>query len=186
MKLIALLRAVNVGGRVVKMDQLRDIITAEGFTSVETFIASGNVIVDGRASQAVRVEAAIERALRRELGYEVATFVRTDAELAAIAAHQPFPQEAVARAATFCVAFLKEEIPAARKRQLLALRSDVHDFHAGHREVFWLSTLKQSDPAFAKVQLERVLGSTSTVRGVNTVRRLAARYPPRPGKEAGA
>jgi uncharacterized protein (DUF1697 family) len=178
MKLIALLRAINVGGRVVKMEQLRSVIAAEGFKAVETFIASGNVIFDGRAAEAARSELAIERALVRDLGYEVATFVRTDEEVAAVAAHEPFSPEAVSSAATFCVAFLKHRPAKEQVRQLMALRSDVHEFHVRDREVFWLSRLKQSDPAFAKVQLERVLGDIATIRGVSTVRKLAAKYPP--------
>ncbi len=46
---IAFLRAVNVGGRIVKMDALRGHFEAAGFTSAETFIASGNVIFDTKA-----------------------------------------------------------------------------------------------------------------------------------------
>jgi len=43
---VALLRAINVGGHVVKMDVLRKHFTKLGFTNVETFIASGNVLFD--------------------------------------------------------------------------------------------------------------------------------------------
>ncbi len=177
MKYIALLRAINVGGRVVKMDRLRSIVAAEGFDDVETFIASGNVIFESGASEA-EVERALELAFLRDLGYDVRTFVRTDAEVAAIASQEPFSPDAVTGAATFCVAFLKRPPTPEQLRQLMALRSEVHDFHVSNREVFWLSKLKQSDPAFAKVQLERVLGGTATIRGVSTVRRLAAKYPP--------
>ena len=46
MKGIAFLRAINVGGRNVKMESLRALFEDEGFTGVETFIASGNVIFD--------------------------------------------------------------------------------------------------------------------------------------------
>lgn len=178
MKLIALLRAVNIGGRIVKMDRLRSVVAAEGFAAVETFIASGNVIFEGRAAQAAKAERAIERALAREFGYEVATFVRTADEVAAVAAHEPFSPEAMASAATLCVAFLKAAPAAEQVRQLMSLQSDVHAFHVRDREVFWMSRLKQSDPAFAKVQLERVLGTAATVRGISTVRKLAAKYPP--------
>ncbi len=45
-KYVALLRAINVGGHTVKMDHLRRLFEALGFTNVETFIASGNVIFD--------------------------------------------------------------------------------------------------------------------------------------------
>lgn len=182
MKYIALLRAINVGGRVVKMDRLRSIVAAAGAGNVETFIASGNVIFESDASQAA-IETTLERAFLRDLGYEVRTFVRTDAELAAIARHEPFSPGAVTAAATFVVAFLKRSPTPEQVRQLQALRSDVHDFHVRNREVFWLSTLKQSDPAFARIQLERVLGGIATIRGVSTVRKLAAKYPP-PSKNA--
>ena len=46
---VAFLRAVNVGGRIVKMDELRRPFAAAGFADVETFIASGNVIFDTTA-----------------------------------------------------------------------------------------------------------------------------------------
>ena len=41
---IAFLRAINVSGRRVKMDHVRKLFEALGFSNVETFIASGNVI----------------------------------------------------------------------------------------------------------------------------------------------
>ena len=44
---VALLRGINVGGRNVKMDRLREIFESLGFSNVETFIASGNVIFVG-------------------------------------------------------------------------------------------------------------------------------------------
>jgi len=183
MKLIVLLRAINVGGRVVKMEQLRSILVKEGFSGVETFIASGNVIVDGRASQATKAELAIERVLLRELGYTVSTFVRTDADIAAVAVHEPFPSASVANAATFCVGFLKAPLAAAAVERVMALRNGIDDFAVHGREVYWLSTAKQNESPFNKVPFERLIGGSVTFRGVNTVRKLAAKYPPAvPGK----
>ena len=46
MKYAAFLRAINVGGRVVKMDRLRTLFEAAGLRGVETFIASGNVVFE--------------------------------------------------------------------------------------------------------------------------------------------
>ncbi len=52
MRYIALLRAVNVGGRTVKMDRLRVLFEEMKLRNVETFIASGNVIFETTASAA--------------------------------------------------------------------------------------------------------------------------------------
>jgi uncharacterized protein (DUF1697 family) len=43
-KYVAFLRAINVGGHTVKMDHLRRLFEALGFTNVETFIASSDVV----------------------------------------------------------------------------------------------------------------------------------------------
>src|SRR5689334_21360480 len=79
---IAFLRAINVGGRVCKMEALRRVFAAvPGVTGVETFIASGNVLFSSRASAAA-LEGKLEKALHTALGYEVDTFLRTGPELA--------------------------------------------------------------------------------------------------------
>ncbi len=89
-RFVAFLRAVNVGGRVVKMGELRTLFESLGLRSVETFIASGNVIFESNGRSVPSLERRIEDHLRKALGYEVKTFVRTDAEVAAIAKYKPF------------------------------------------------------------------------------------------------
>jgi uncharacterized protein (DUF1697 family) len=65
----AFLRAINVGGgHVVKMDRLRQLFESLGFSNVETFIASGNVIFESSSRNAKNLEAKIEKALIRSAG----------------------------------------------------------------------------------------------------------------------
>src|SRR5215831_8752107 len=86
-KYVAFLRAINVGGRTVKMEELRRIFDAIGFSNVETFIASGNVIFDSKSKATRAIEQKIETALLKSLGYAVDTFVRAIPELTRIANH---------------------------------------------------------------------------------------------------
>jgi len=175
---IAFLRAINVGGRVVKMDRLRTLFEGEGFTNVETFIASGNVIFDGagRPGKIDALERAIETMLKGALGYDVATFVRTGAELRALAAHDAFTPSAIDNATAFNVAFLSKPLDAKAKKALLALKSGVDDFHVNGREIFWLSRVKQSESMISNAVFEKTLGQRSTVRGIKTVRKMAEKY----------
>ena len=113
---IAFLRAINVGGHTVKMDVLRQQFEALGFANVETFIASGNVIFETTAKNTRTLEKKIEQQLRAALGYEVATFIRTEAELAAIAQYQPFTTALLKTAQALNVAFLE------RRHSMLRLR----------------------------------------------------------------
>ena len=173
---IAFLRAINVGGHTVKMDMLRQLFEALGFSKVETFIASGNVIFESPQKNTRALEKTIEQQLRAALGYEVVTFIRTEAELAAIAQCQPFPPAQREAATAFNIAFLAEPLDAASQKKLFALKTDIDDFRVQGREVYWLCRKKQSESTFSNVVLEKTIGRASTIRGVNTIQKMAAKY----------
>jgi uncharacterized protein (DUF1697 family) len=78
---VAFLRAVNVGGRFVKMADLRDLLTDAGLIDVSTYIQSGNVLFSSSMRSAPKVEAVIEQTLLQRLGFAVDTMVRSRAEL---------------------------------------------------------------------------------------------------------
>lgn len=168
---VAFLRAVNVGGRVVKMDALVRLFEKLGSSNVETFLASGNVVFESRAAAGPRLEARIEAALGEALGYEVATFLRSPEELATIAAHAPFEDEG----AGLNVAFLRAAPDAAARGRVQALGTDFEDFRFEGRELWWRSRVRQNESKVSNAAIERALRSPCTLRGVNTVRRLAAK-----------
>jgi len=176
MRCVAFLRAINVGGRVVKMERLKQLFEDAGLTNVETFIASGNVIFDAGSKKPAALERSIEKALNAALGYEVATFVRTCAELRDIAAHKPFPAAAIDRAAAFNVACLGAPPDAVAKKALMALQTTLDDFHVNGREVYWLSRAKQSDSRISNAVFERALGCRATTRSITTIRKMAEKH----------
>ena len=175
---VAFLRAINVGGRVVKMERLRELFESLGMRDVETFIASGNVVFETRAADAAALETRIERHLAKALGYEVATFLRTTDELAAVAAHVPFAgADPVPEGHALSVGFLKAAPGDAQRAALMAHRGANDDFHLHQREVWWWCRTRVSDSAFNGARLERAIGP-ATMRNVTTVRKLGAKYPP--------
>lgn len=173
---IAFLRAINVGGHTVKMDTLRQLFESLGFSGVETFIASGNVVFETTTQDARALEKKIEHKLQETLGYEVATFIRTDAELADIANYRPFRQADLDTAVALNIAFLADPLDARSKQKLMALRTDIDDFHIHGREIYWSCLKKQSESTFSNAVLEKTLGRRSTLRGADTVKKMAAKY----------
>ncbi len=88
---IALLRAVNVGARKVPMAELRPLCEGLGWSNVETYIQSGNIVFEaGEKPEAL--EAQLEEALEKRFGFEVPTIIRTLAQWEAIAEANPFPE----------------------------------------------------------------------------------------------
>jgi uncharacterized protein (DUF1697 family) len=177
---IAFLRAINVGGHNVKMEQLRALFEALGHARVETFIASGNVIFESRARNAHTLEEQIERHLKQALGYEVATFIRSTSELAAVANHPAFaPADLAAAGSSLYVAFLHAAPPDAAQKKLLGLRGPEDDFHFHERELYWYRRARLSEsPLFASGSLEKTIGLPATMRNMTTVKKLAEKYPP--------
>jgi uncharacterized protein (DUF1697 family) len=171
----AFLRAINVGGHTVKMDELRRLLEEQGLERVETFIASGNVICEAQ-EEARELEERIEAGLKGALGYPVAAFVRTPEELSQIAACQPFPEAQFAEAAAFNVAFMKKPLDETRLSRLTAMRNEIDDFRAPGKEVYWLCRVRQSQSTFSNAVLERATGRPSTLRGMNTLKQMAARF----------
>jgi uncharacterized protein (DUF1697 family) len=175
---VALLRAINVGGHVVKMEALRALFAELGLERVETFIASGNVIFDSAARDVAALERKIEAKLRESLGYEVTTFLRSTAELAAVAAYRPFPAADMdAEGNSLYIGFLQAPLDDEARRRLLALRTELDEFHAHGREFYWLCRTRFSDSVVTGPMLNRALGVPTTTRNATTVRKLAAKYP---------
>ena len=173
---IALLRAINVGGHTVKMDQLRALFEALGYANVATYIASGNVIFETPPTSTQALEEQIERHLRDALGYEVLTFIRTADQLAAIADYAPFPPSDQAVHGLY-VSFLKAPLSQQAQQNLLALNSATDEFHTHGCEFYWLCRTRLSDsPLFTGTLLAKTVGVPSTMRNVTTVKKLAAKY----------
>lgn len=175
-RLFAFLRAINVGGRNIAMAELCRPFQSLGLKEVETFIASGNVIFNSEATDLPALERAIEDRLRESLRYEVTTFIRTEEELNSIAKYKPFDEPQLEAALAFNVGFLPEPPGPKAKKLILALRTEIDDFHVRGREVYWLCRTKQSDSKFNNTRFEKMLNARATWRGMNTIRRLAEKY----------
>lgn len=174
---IAFLRAINVGSHTVKMDHLRRLFEGVGFTGVETFIASGNVIFEATEENPAALEPLIEAALHEALGYKVATFLRTPAELAAVAGYQPFKAADLEEEGNFLyIAFVRETPGPEAQQKLQAFTTEVDEFHLQGREVYWLCRKKISESKFSGALLEKALGLPATMRNVTTIKRMALKY----------
>src|SRR5690349_16774971 len=89
MRHVALLRAVNVGGRSkVPMADLRALFEELGHTEVQTYIASGNVVFGGKPDAR-----RLERALADRFGVETTVILRTAKQLEAVLDAHPFGKD---------------------------------------------------------------------------------------------
>lgn len=175
MRYVAFLRAINVGGRWVKMDDLRRIFGKAGMKNVETFIASGNVLFDSD-DDAAELEPYLEAALQKSLGITTETFLRTGKELAAVAKCTPFRDIDVPilpRTHGLWVGFLRVAAPAANRSAVALLGGESQIFKFRGRELYWYSKERTAMLKITGKKLERTLGGPTTFRSITSVRTLA-------------
>ncbi|HEX6068500.1 MAG TPA: DUF1697 domain-containing protein [Longimicrobiaceae bacterium] len=172
---VAFLRAINVGGHTLKMERLRALLEELPLENVSTFIASGNVLFDAVEGDVGALERRIDRHLERALGYEVGTFIRTPEELAGVSRHPPFQPDELERGGTLYVSFLSSPPPDGTAERVAALSTAVDDLRLHGRELYWLCAVGIGRTEVKGPQLGRVLGRPSTMRNINTVRRILAK-----------
>jgi uncharacterized protein (DUF1697 family) len=175
LRYVALLRGVNVGGRTIKMDELRRVFESLTFANVQTFIASGNVIFETAVKKPAEVEALIEAGLQKAFTYPVLTFVRSTAEMVAVAAEVPFAAGELAGSGLY-VTFHKRALNRGETSKVEAMRSKDDDFAVAGREVYWLRRRMAERMGEPFPALGKAVDMPGTMRSITTVKKIAAKY----------
>lgn len=93
MKMIALLRGINVGGnRKVPMPQLVNLLENSGLNGVHFYINTGNLVFKASQLKPERIETIIENTIEKEFGFKIEVMVRTASKWTQYSTHSPFPR----------------------------------------------------------------------------------------------
>jgi uncharacterized protein (DUF1697 family) len=172
---IALLRAVNVGGRTpVAMADLRALLTGLGFADVRTVLQSGNLVFGAAGTDAGALEARLERELAARLGVATDVLVRTAGEWRALVAANPFPAEAQRDPARLVAVVLKAKPPAGAAAALRAAIVGRERVEVRGREAYAVYPDGQGRSKLTLPLIEKHLACRATARNWNTVLKLAA------------
>lgn len=174
MKSVAFLKGMNLGNRRLPMGRLVALFEALGLKEVGTFIASGNVIFETPKGNPSELEKRIETHLKKELGYGVDTFIRTETEVKEVLANKVFKDQDE-EGITVHVAFMKEALPAAISKALLAVKSPTDAFFVKGREFYWRCVGRSSDSViWARPELKALKLPICTQRSRTSLKKLVA------------
>jgi len=159
---IAMLRAINVGGRKLLMSDLKTIGEELGLGSPRTFIASGNLLFTSADSEEGLRER-LESRLSDHMGAEVPVLLRSATEMEAVAAANPFSEEPGNRVVAI---FLNDPPPPDALSHATGVRDE--RMTLGSREIYvaygsGMADSKLRIPAAAK----------GTARNMNSVSKMA-------------
>jgi uncharacterized protein (DUF1697 family) len=174
---VAFLRGMNLGRRRIKNPELVAHFEAMGLEEVATFRASGNVVFVDPASEAEsKLQKRLEAELDERLGYDVAVFLRSAKEVAAIASREPFDAKAIkASKGKPQVVLLGRKPSAKAKKAVLYLAPEGDLMVVEGRELHWLPTVGLSETELDTKALAAALGK-GTTRTAGTIEQIAAKY----------
>ncbi|HZP67498.1 MAG TPA: DUF1697 domain-containing protein [Rudaea sp.] len=171
---IALLRAVNVGGRAVPMEALRTMLTDLGCRDVLTLLQSGNAVFNTTVkTRAATFEAKLEAEAERRFGFEIAFVLRGADEWRDIIGRNPFAGEAKRDPARLHLMALKAAPTGAAIAALRQAHTGPERFEVVGRDAFIVYPNGAGRSKLTNAFIERKLGVVGTARNWNTVVKLA-------------
>jgi uncharacterized protein (DUF1697 family) len=169
MRWVALLRGVNLGrDNKVPMAELRALLETAGYGSVRTYIASGNVLLDGPAKRA-ELGAALERLVADSFGVATTVILRKPRELAATVAAHPFGADT----SETHIAFLSARPAKAAAARLTGVDPGADRAVLAGADVYLRLPRGVHGSRLSVARLESLLGVPATLRNWRTVAALA-------------
>ena len=173
-RMLALLRAVNVGGRKLPMAQLRDLCAELGWTDVQTYIQSGNLLFSA-AGEPAAIETCLEQAIERRFGLNVPVMVRSAKAWSALRAGNPFP-EAAREAPNRLMLMVTKRPPAEGAEGTIQARATAGEQVKRAGQGIWIHYPEGVGRSkLTPTLIDRAIGSPSTARNYRTIVKLEER-----------
>ena len=168
---IALLRGINVGGKgIIKMYALRDEFERLGFSSVRTYINSGNVIFATDMADRAKIEKKIEKSLAAAFGYKTRVLIRSKKDIENTISH--FPKIFDDPKWKHNIIFLSDEINSAELLDKYTLRQDIEENSYYDGVLFWSARLDAGTRAIMYKLSTKPEYQEMTVRSIGTIRKI--------------
>jgi len=168
---IALLRGVNVGGNLLKMERLRELCSQLDFHNVRTYVQSGNVIFESPGSPGQCLQRLKEK-LAGETRLPVAVVLRTATDLRGILEGNLFLTRRGIDRAKLHVTFLGSAAPKTASQALAAIDAGDDEFHVAGKEIYLHCPNGYGITRLSNTRIEKLLSITATTRNWNTVNKL--------------
>jgi uncharacterized protein (DUF1697 family) len=170
-RFVVMLRGVNVGGNILKMDRLRELCDELGFKNTQTYVQSGNLVFETDHSQPALCSL-IEKRLAGETRLPISVILRTPAELVKIISGNPFLKEKGIDLSKLHVTFLAKPVGKDGVGKLAAINAGADRFRVIGKEIYLHCPNGYGETKLSNNALQKVLGVNATTRNWNTVNKL--------------
>ena len=170
---VALLRGINVGGNnLIKMLDLRSSFAGMGFSEVQTYIQSGNVVFSSKQTNKPKLTALIEKALSEAFSYESRVVVISASEMERVVTQAPKGFGKDPEQYRYDVLFVREPFTTAEALKGINATPGVDTTHAGDHALYFRRLISRAAQSNLNKLVVRPAYKNITVRNWNTTMKL--------------
>jgi len=169
---ILLLRGINVSGHnLIKMEALTKMLINLGFQNVQTYIQSGNVILQSDETPS-KIAFTVKQELFKEFGHDVPVIVINRKDLENCLSNNPFLKEKEADLKKLYVAFVSMELNENSIHDLKISNIKPDDVHLDRNKIFIKYDVSPAKTRLDQKYIEKKLNLKAIIRNWNTVVKL--------------
>ena len=170
---LVLLRGINVGGKnIIKMADLKASFEKMGFSSVLTYIQSGNVVFQSDEKDKTALTTRIEKGLSKRFNFEAKVVVISQKELAAIIKSAPEGFGKEEKKYRYDVIFLKEPLTSKEAMESVRVREGVDTAQAGKQALYFSRLISRASQSYLTKIIGMPVYQNMTIRNWNTTTKL--------------
>lgn len=173
MQYVLLLRGINVGGKMVKMESLKKMLEDMGFSNVKTVLNCGNVIFESEQTSLEHLRQTIEVSFEKTFGFIVQTIIRTADDIQKLVKSNPFEGVSVTKDTRLYITFLSEKSHSLLKTPYISPEKDLQILRITNSEICAIITVSTNRNTTDMMGFfEKEFGKKITTRNWNTVLKL--------------
>jgi uncharacterized protein (DUF1697 family) len=173
--LIALLRAVNVGGHaVIKMEALRALFLSLKCKDVQTYVQSGNVVFRTGEKDLSKLEKQIQTAIAKKFGVTPGVMLRSTTDMRDVVERNPFAKRKNIEPAKLHVSFLGAKLDKDAHNLLVALPLKGEELVPSGSELFLYFPNGAGKSKLPWGKIDKICQTQGTARNWNSVAKLLA------------
>lgn len=170
---ISILRGINVSGhRMIKMDALRQLFAGLGFTNIQTYIQSGNVVFQDKKTKLQDLEKKIAKRIFEQFGFEVPVLVKELEDLKQVVKNNPFLSDNSKGISHLHVTFLSAQPDKENFKKIKEGQYQADEFELFDKSVYLYCPNSYSNSKLTNSFFENKLKVVATTRNWKTTNEL--------------
>lgn len=168
-----MLRGINVSGqKKIKMAELREHLLELPFENVQTYIQSGNIVLDSKITDAKKIEGIIIDKIKEKYGWDVPTTSKTADQFKYVLDTNPFAKDPKREVKKICVVFLSEKPKTENIHRLAEYKYEGEEYEIDGDYIYFYAGNGFGIAKMSNNFFESKLKVKATSRNWNTVNKL--------------